>query len=64
MTIKPCRYCGKEPEVVFHPLPFLCGCWHIACRNDECKKNPSTWYYYDSADAKAEWEEMMGEVDA
>ena len=63
MRLKPCQHCGKEPEVIFRPLPYLHGCWHIACRNDACEKKPSTWYYYDVSDAKAEWEEMMDEVD-
>ncbi len=62
MRLKPCRYCGKEPEVSFRPLPYFNGCWHIACRNSGCERRPSTWYYYDVSDAKAEWEKMMGEV--
>lgn len=50
--------------MVFHPLPFLCGCWHVACRNDACEKKPSTWYYYDDMDAAAEWDELMSEAEA
>lgn len=61
MTLKPCRYCGKEPVVIFNPLLFLNGCWHVACMNESCKKKPSTSYYYDGTDAVAEWEELMSE---
>lgn len=50
--------------MVFRPLPYLHGCWHVECRNEACEKRPGTWYYYHSQDAIAEWDEMMSGEDA
>lgn len=55
----PCKHCGKEPEMTFHPTPYYGGCWHVACVNEACPKKPSTWFYYDSKDAIAELDELM-----
>lgn len=63
MRLRPCKYCGKEPEMAFRPLPYLHGCWHVECRNEDCEKKPGTWYYYSSKDAIAEWDELMREAD-
>ena len=45
--------------MTFHPTPYFGGCWHVACVNEACPKKPSTWFYYDSKDAIAEWDELM-----
>lgn len=65
MKSRPCKYCGKDPKMTFHPTLYFGGCWHIACVNEACDKKPSTWFYYDSKDAIAEWNELMmgAEVD-
>ena len=62
MTLNPCRCCGVEPEVSFHPTPYKKGCWHVACKNDACDEKPSTWFYYKRADAEKEWNDLEVKV--
>ena len=59
MKISDCPYCGIQPNISYHP--YL-GCWHIACKNEVCSEQPSTWFYYVMDDAKDEWEDIVSAV--
>lgn len=64
MQVSNCPYCGAQPKISYHPVPYGGGCWHIACKNEECVEKPSTWFYYAMGDAKDEWEAIVNDARA